>query len=242
MNIVITMGGMGSRFFKAGYTLPKYMIEVKNKTLFEWSIISLRNFKIDNNKFIFIVKKEDNAVEFILEKCKYIGIDMPDIIEIGALTDGQATTAMLAKEYWNADEALIVYNIDTHIDPDALNPEDIQGDGWIPTFNGEGESWSFVKINEFGDGTEVREKQRISDYATIGLYAFSSALLYEKLYTQYYSNQDNIEKGEKYIAPIYNQLIENGGRVRIKQLPREAVQVIGTPEELIEFKNNYYSI
>lgn len=240
MNIVITMGGMGSRFFKAGYTLPKYMIEVKNKTLFEWSMISLRNFKTDSNKFIFIVKKEDAAVEFITDKCKGLGIYKPNIIEIDALTDGQATTAILAKEYWNTDEALIIFNIDTHINPNALSPEDIQGDGWIPTFNGEGDSWSFVKINEFGDGTEVREKQRISDYATIGLYAFSSALLYEKLYIQYYSNQNNIEKGEKYIAPIYNQMIKNGGRVRIKQLHKEDVQVIGTPEELIEFKNNSY--
>lgn len=242
MNIVITMGGMGSRFFKAGYNLPKYMIEVKNKTLFEWSMISLRNFKSDTTKFIFIVKKEDAAVEFISDKCNDLGIDKPNVIQIDELTDGQATTAMLAKEYWNNDEALIIFNIDTHINPDVLYPEDIQGDGWIPTFNGEGDSWSFVKVNELGYGTEVREKQRISDYATIGLYAFSSALLYEKLYTQYYSNKNNIEKGEKYIAPVYNQLIESGGRVRIKQLPREAVQVIGTPEELIKFKNNSYII
>ncbi|MEJ3718858.1 glycosyltransferase family 2 protein [Paenibacillus polymyxa] len=242
MNIVITMGGMGSRFLKAGYTLPKYMIEVKDKTLFEWSIISLGNFINENNKFIFIVKKEDNAVEFVLEKCGFLGINAPHIIEISALTDGQATTALLAKEYWDTDKALIIYNIDTHISPYALNPRDIEGEGWIPTFNGKGQSWSFVKINEVGDGTEVREKQRISDYATIGLYAFSSAGLYEKLYSQYYSNGTNIEKGEKYIAPIYNQLIQNGGKVRIKQLPVEAVHVIGTPEELIDFRNNNYNI
>ena len=36
IDIVITMGGLGSRFRKAGYTVPKYMIEAKGKTLFEW--------------------------------------------------------------------------------------------------------------------------------------------------------------------------------------------------------------
>lgn len=35
MNVVITMGGLGSRFQKVGYTVPKYQIIVKGKTLFE---------------------------------------------------------------------------------------------------------------------------------------------------------------------------------------------------------------
>ena len=45
IDIVITMGGLGSRFRKMGYTVPKYMIEAKEKTLFEWSLISLEGYK-----------------------------------------------------------------------------------------------------------------------------------------------------------------------------------------------------
>ena len=41
MNIIITMAGLGSRFRKAGYYCPKYMIEAKGKTLFDWSMDSL---------------------------------------------------------------------------------------------------------------------------------------------------------------------------------------------------------
>ena len=44
MNVVITMAGLGSRFKKAGYTCPKYMIEVRNRTLFVWSMLSLKGF------------------------------------------------------------------------------------------------------------------------------------------------------------------------------------------------------
>ena len=29
LDIVITMGGLGSRFRKAGYTVPKFMIETR---------------------------------------------------------------------------------------------------------------------------------------------------------------------------------------------------------------------
>ena len=34
IDIVITMGGLGSRFRKAGYQVPKFMIEAKGRTLF----------------------------------------------------------------------------------------------------------------------------------------------------------------------------------------------------------------
>ena len=44
MTIIITMAGLGSRFKKAGYDCPKYMIEAKGKTLFEWSMDSLVNY------------------------------------------------------------------------------------------------------------------------------------------------------------------------------------------------------
>ena len=38
LTIIITMAGVGSRFKKAGFSQPKYMISVKGKTLFQWSM------------------------------------------------------------------------------------------------------------------------------------------------------------------------------------------------------------
>ena len=229
MNIIITMGGNGRRFREKGYNVPKYMIEVKNKTLFEWSMISLENFKSINPKYIFVVKKEDNAKDFIEKEIKKLDIKNASIVEIEKLTDGQATTVILAKEKWIEGDSLLIYNIDTHIESHVLKPEDIQGDGFIPCFNAPG-------------AIELREKKRISDNATIGLYYFYSTDLYMKAYNEYYKEQTNLEKGEKYIAPLYNYLIKENYSVRISTIPFENVHVIGTPEELEEFKNSDYII
>lgn len=46
MTIIITMAGLGSRFKKAGYNCPKYMIEAKGKTLFDWSMDSLLDLSL----------------------------------------------------------------------------------------------------------------------------------------------------------------------------------------------------
>ena len=45
MTILITMAGLGTRFREAGYTVPKYQIEAKGKTLFAWSMESLAGFQ-----------------------------------------------------------------------------------------------------------------------------------------------------------------------------------------------------
>ena len=236
--IVITMGGLGSRFRKAGYTLPKYMIEAKGKSLFEWSLLSLSDF-FASSQFTFIAMKDENAnaEEFIKSQCEKIGIKSPRVIIIDYLTDGQATTALLAQKYWEKSSPLLIYNIDTYVEEGAIKASDFCGDGFIPCFKAIGTHWSFVKLDENGYATEVREKEKISDNCTIGAYYFSSCALYEKLYREYYSESKNLTNGEKYVAPLYNHLIKNGGKVKISLIPTQKVHVLGTPEELEAFVN-----
>lgn len=239
MTIVITMAGLGSRFKKAGYQVPKYMIEAHKKTLFEWSMLSLSGFYEVENTYIFIVRKEDQASSFIHEKCKEMNLTKIHVIELDYLTDGQATTAMLGKEYWNQESELMIYNIDTYVEEGEMKASQILGDGFIPCFHAPGNHWSFVKLDKEDKAIEVREKERISDYCTLGAYYFRSCKLYEELYSEYYSSNENLEKGEKYVAPLYNYLISKGGEVRISTVDFEKVHVLGTPEELQVFIDNY---
>jgi NDP-sugar pyrophosphorylase family protein len=234
MDIVITMGGLGNRFRQAGYDVPKYMIKAKGKTLFEWSLISLEGFKCNVDRYIFIAMRDEkeDVERFIVSQCSSLGIDNYNIIVIDYLTDGQATTAMLAKKYWTENNGLLVYNIDTYIEPNAMNINQIKGDGFIPCFFGEGDHWSFVRINNDGRAVEVKEKERILNHCTLGAYYFKSCRLYEKLYNEYYTGSNNLVNGEKYIAPLYNYLITNNGEVYICDISSDKVHVLGTPVEL----------
>ncbi|MBR6159561.1 MAG: glycosyltransferase family 2 protein [Lachnospiraceae bacterium] len=236
MQIVITMAGLGTRFKKAGYDMPKYEITVHGRTLFAWSMESLAGFDSPENDHYFIVRREDDAADFIRSQWEELGrAGGMHIIELDEMTDGQATTAMLAAGYWKSGEPLLVYNIDTYVEAGCMRTEDISGDGFIPCFNAPGDHWSFVATDESGDAVEVREKQRISDNCTLGAYYFSSCALYEQMYREYYSGTGNLEAGEKYIAPLYNHMISKGMKVRISLVDERAVHVLGTPEELEVF-------
>lgn len=237
LDIVITMGGLGSRFRKAGYTVPKYMIEAKGKTLFEWSMISLDGYKDVAEQYIFIALKDDavDAAAFIKEQCAKLQIVNYQVILLDALTDGQATTAMLAAKYWNAENGLLIYNIDTYVEAGEMHYKELKGDGFIPCFQAEGDHWSFVRLDERGQAVEIKEKERISDFCTLGAYYFKSCALYAALYNEYYSDAANLVKGEKYVAPLYNHLLQKNGKIYISDVDPAKVHVLGTPEELQVF-------
>lgn len=234
MDVVITMGGLGSRFRKCGYNVPKYMISAKGKTLFEWSMISLEGFRDVVDTYIFIAMQDEacNVKEFIENKCIEMKIPNYNIIVLDYLTDGQATTAMLAEKYWNINNALLIYNIDTYVEANVMNSAELRGDGFIPCFQAEGDHWSFVRLDENEKVVEIKEKQRISNYCTLGAYYFKSCGLYKRLYEEYYSNTQNLINGEKYVAPLYDYLLFQGGEIYISDIDPDKVHVLGTPEEL----------
>ena len=234
MNIIITMAGFGTRFKKAGYDCPKYMIEAKGKTLFEWSLDSLLDYNPHVEKYIFVVRKEDHSEDFIKEKCKKYMINNISIIELDHPTDGQATTCYLALSECDENSSFLVYNIDTYVEPYEMKYTDLCGDGHIPCFEAPGNHWSFVKVSG-GKVTEVCEKKRISSNCSLGAYYFSSTGLYKKIYDSFYKNGSNLVNNEKYIAPLYNYMIKLNYDVTISVVNSKKVHVLGTPNELNEF-------
>lgn len=234
MNIIITMAGAGSRFRDAGYDLPKYQIEAHGKPLFFWSLLSLQDYLPHANRVVFLVRAEDRAAEFIRAEAGRLGIRRPVIVELDCLTDGQATTALIGAKQCEAGEPVMIYNIDTYIEPGQLRFAQIRGSGYIPCFQAEGTHWSFVRLDEENRAVEVAEKRRISGNCSLGAYYFASASLFEAAYDRLYGAGWNGAR-EKYIAPMYNLLIQDGGEVRISLVDPSRVHVLGTPEELGAF-------
>ena len=226
MKIIITMAGEGSRFKKIGIKKSKHEIVARDKTLFEWSMLSLSDFFSE---------------EFIKEKCTSLGIEKYEVIRIDKLTEGQASTVMEAKKSINREDDIVIYNIDTYIKEYVIKKKDILDDysGFIPVFKTNGESkWSFTKLDEEKNVIEITEKIPISDYGTIGLYYFKYFSDFEKIYKE--NKQEIIKKyRETYIAPMYSYLINSNKKIKAEILNKEDFIVLGTPEDIISFDENY---
>lgn len=236
MNVVIPMAGRGQRFTDAGYTTPKMLIEVHGKTLLEWSVDSLPLELC--SRLIFILLEEHKAIHGLetLILNRYAAYK-PIFVYLDGVTRGQAETVLKSAMYWKPDEALLIYNIDTAFESKQL-PEKLTthtGDGILGAFidTSDSSKYSYAKLDKEGWVTEVVEKEKISDYALTGLYHFTNA---QDFITVAEKNiqENNTVKGEFYVAPIYNQLLQQGKRFTIDVC--DTTTILGTPKELEAFR------
>lgn len=238
MKILITMGGAGSRFRKIGINKPKHEIIAGGKTLFEWSLISLKDFF--DEEFVFIARKDNYDVNFIINMMEKLGITKFQIVEVDYLTEGQASTTMIADSVLNDNDEILIYNIDTYITEGVIKKEDIKDymDGLIPSFDAQGDKWSFVKFDENMKVEKITEKVRISNYGTVGLYYFKSWQKFKEIYLKY-KMEIIKEYKETYIAPMYQYMIEENQGVYASIIKENDLFVLGTPEDIEEFDSNY---
>lgn len=237
MNVLIPMAGAGSRFEKAGYTFPKPLIEVNGKPMIQTVV---ENLNIDA-RHIFIVQKSHcekynlkNMLNVIAPGCK--------VVEVDGITEGAACTTLLAKEFINNDEPLLMANSDQFVDWDSNEfMYSMVGDtidAGILTFKSTHPKWSFCKLDEKGFVSEVAEKNPISDVATVGIYYWNKGSDYVK-YAEDMIAKDIRHNNEFYVCPVFNQAIEDDKRVKIFDIPAESMWGLGTPEDLKRFVDDY---
>jgi len=231
MNVLIPMAGAGSRFAAAGYTFPKPLIEVNGKPMIQ---VVVENLNVESH-FIFMVQKE-HYEKYNLKQLLNLIAPGCDIIQIDKITEGAACTTLLAKEFINNDEPLLMANSDQYLEWNsneclyAFTADTI--DGGIITFKATHSKWSFAKVGDDGLVSEVAEKNPISDIATAGIYYWKKGSDYVKYAEQMI--QKNIRtNNEFYVCPVFNEAIADGKKIRIKNIDK--MWGIGTPEDLHYF-------
>lgn len=238
--IIIPMAGLSSRFFKAGYTQPKYMLEAKGATLFDHALNSFRAY-FQSETFVFIVRNVYDTPAFVKKRATALGILSFHIVALEEETRGQAETVYLGLQGLPVDDQPItVFNIDT-FRPGFIYPDLTQlGAGYLEVFQGSGDNWSFAKPRS-SDSTEVietAEKRAISDLCCTGLYHFAQCSDFMTAYEHYLNlPQSQWEKGELYIAPLYNHLIQQGKTIHYHLIARDDVIFCGVPCEYDAFRN-----
>jgi dTDP-glucose pyrophosphorylase len=152
-------------------------------------------------------------------------------------TSGALCSVLLAMEYLQHDEELLVANADQYVDVsiDEFLTAARGGtwDGYLMTFPAAHPKWSYAKV-EGDQVVAVAEKRPISRNATVGLYYFRSSRDFLAAAERMLLKKATVG-GEFYVAPLYNELILMGKRVGIYPITREQMHSLGTPEDVEDF-------
>lgn len=227
--IVIPMVGLSSRFFKAGFTKPKFQLELAGESVFSRAVKSFEEY-FKSDSFTFVTRQDYDTPAFVESELKRLGVADYRVVALPGDTRGQAETVSLGLGDTPDNEPLYIFNIDT-FRYGYRKPAFVEDcDGYLEVFEGEGDHWSFVDAGPNGDVTRTTEKERISNLCSDGLYYFKRRGDFEATLAEAINTQETV-KGEFYIAPLYNRLIGRGARIKYDLIGPADIDFCGTPDE-----------
>lgn len=236
INVLIAMAGAGKRFKQAGYSKPKPFIKVFDKTMIE---LVLENLTLPRANTILIAQKAHLRQEKSLAqkiKAKF----QASFIEINALTQGTACSLLYAIDFIDNEKPLLIANSDQIVD---ININDFVKecfkrnlDGLILCFKDKSRNvkWSFVRLDENDFVQEVREKEAISDLATVGIYLFAKGKDFVSACFEMIKADERVNN-EFYTALTYNYLIAKGAKIGAYIINSQKMNALGTPEDLEKY-------
>ena len=166
-NFIIPMAGESKRFKNVGIKKPKFMIKVKDKTMFQHAIESL---PFDFAKKVYFICLKDHEEEFNVKQFikNIMSQNFKDveykIILIQQKTRGQVETVLSIKEFIDNVQPILIYNIDTSFKSTRLksrltvmNNQEI--DGILGGFFSSDPKLSFIEISSDGIVKKIQEKE-----------------------------------------------------------------------------------
>jgi NDP-sugar pyrophosphorylase family protein len=240
IQFVLPAAGAGSRFLNVGIKTPKPLIPILGIPMICWVLANLNIQKCDT---VYILKQSSHDYNFVLDYWLKKFKSQIQFINVDNLTDGPAITASLASSLLSLNERLVIANSDQFVSQGMSEFNTLvrksNDSNHIMTMDAESNKWSYVKRNSEGFISEVKEKEEISNEATVGIYSWCRAELFFESLSQMIAANDRVNN-EYYVAPTYNYLINQNLSVEGYNVGKigETIFGLGTPEDLAKFEGN----
>ena len=233
--IILTLAGLGTRFKREGYKLPKYLLPIKagknqseikiidfiiNEILSVFKtkiklilVLNIKDYKIASKHFLYLSKKANLDIRFI------------------PLVPGQAYSVLSGFNFSEPDHGFTVMNGDTLIRLDKIKKAIRSQINMINTFSSDSEDYSYADLDEKGFVKKIIEKKVISRNASTGLYSFRSRDLFVEALNLLEENRI-YQNPEIYLSEVIQKLINLGEFFKV--IKTDMID-LGTPKKYEEY-------
>lgn len=211
---LIPMAGEGQRFIDCGYSTPKPLIDIKGLPM----VVRAAKCLPEADKWIFVCR-EKHIVEKNIKNVLLKFFPNSIVLSINKLTDGQARTCLLAKDYIENDDELTIGACDNSMiyNKTKYNKLIKEKDALIWTFRNNPaviknpEMYGWVKSSYQNEAKGVSCKIPISndpinDHAIVGAFSFRKAKYFFKYADKIISKKRKINN-EYYLDIVLDELI-----------------------------------
>ena len=241
MNILIPMAGAGSRFQKEGYVIPKPLILVQGTPI----VVQATRALPVGERHIFICRDFHVSEYNIGVKIKDF-FPEADIITVDKLTEGQASTCLLAKRLIDNEEELCIGASDNGMiyDKNAFEESKKEADCLVFTFRNnvtvvpKPQQYGWVMVDQENNATRISVKIPISsnpikDHAIVGAFWFKKGKYFVEAADNMIEQNRRINN-EFYVDECINDLITLGRKVKVFEI--DYYIGWGTPDDLRTFE------
>lgn len=244
MQIIIPMSGFGERFRKAGYNVPKPLIEIDGKPIIA-HVIDMFPGETD---FLFICNQDHlNVPEYRMESILRQYCPTGKIVGIGPHKLGPIHAVRQVEHLVDPAQPVVVNYCDftcywdwQHFKEFVRATDCV---GCIPAYKGFHPhtlgSTNYAYMREASGWVhDIQEKQpytsnRMEEYASSGTYYFSSGKTMLSAFRQAFEQNLNVG-GEFYVSLAYKPLLADGQPVAVYDL--QHFMQWGTPEDVAEYR------
>ena len=241
--LLIPLAGAGQRFVDAGYKDPKPLIKVSGLPM----IVQAAKAMPDTTNQVFVCRKE-HLDDYPLASTIKSFYPNSTTLSVGYLTEGQASTCLLAKNSIDPQSPLHIAACDNSMVYGRRRFEDVFSDKatdaviWTfkgnPTVTFNPKMYGWVKTDSDNRALKVSCKIPISDtpindHAVVGAFSFKkSGMFFEAVEKMIATNRR--VNNEFYVDECMNLLIEAGLKVKVFQIDHYICW--GTPNDLLTFE------
>jgi beta-phosphoglucomutase-like phosphatase (HAD superfamily)/dTDP-glucose pyrophosphorylase len=233
MNIIIPVGGQGIRFKNAGFKETKPLIPVFHKPMIQHLLDSLDTKK--NKVFIF----------YHPDELETLAASNPNVIfvKIPRQTSGVVETVKTGIDEIGLDSFPFAKTM--FFDCDTLYTQDL-----VEIFEKESQSqnmvfyrrdsnplpmYSYIELDKDSQVIKIREKEKISDFANTGCYAFADVKQVYEYSKEVLDRKIVAKNGEPYISCIIDLMVVEKCPWIGYELDASRIFSLGTPAELEKY-------
>lgn len=242
IHILIPLAGKSLFFDSAEYPFPKPLIEIKNKLMIQWVIENFSDIQ-EEKEFIFVVNKEDCAKFHLDNVLQLLTDNKCKIIRLSGETKGAACSCLMAIEYIDNTDKLIIVNGDQIIERSIKNVlselDSSKVDGGVICFESVHPKWSYVRLDENQKIVETAEKRPISKHAIAGFYYFREGKEFVSATMKSIQNDASCN-GLYFIAPTLNEMVLNNKSLKIVTILSKDYHSFYSPQKIKEYERVVY--
>jgi len=240
MIIIIPLGGTGQRFKKNGYKLPKALIEVDGIPIINYLLM---NLSLKNIKFVYIpYNKEYKKYNFEMKlKNKFPEIEFKFLcLEENTIGAAETLNILLKKlDIFYLDCPVLSLDSDSFYKVDVIEKWSGRNCVFSVINKEEDAKYSYVQIDNINNHyiINIKEKEKISDYACTGAYGFESVGRLIK-FTDLIIENNSMQKNEFYTSGVIYEMIKNNNKFKNIIIDSKDFISLGTPEQVQDYLDN----